>query len=111
MNKLFAYGTLLEVPIQEKLFSRILKGKKDSLTGFRKSNIHCLENIDGEEIYSTYPAISKSGSNNEVLEGYLYELTDKELKIADKYEGLEYQRISILTNNGHQAYVYIKKPD
>ncbi|MCX2745567.1 gamma-glutamylcyclotransferase [Mangrovivirga sp. M17] len=109
MNKVFAYGTLRDDSIQKKLFSRLLKGIKDSLCGFRQYNIQWIENIDGKNIYSTYPAISKSGNDQDLIDGYLYELTDDELLITDEYEGDEYQRIIITTNSGTEAFVYIEK--
>ncbi|TVQ83071.1 MAG: gamma-glutamylcyclotransferase [Bacteroidetes bacterium] len=103
MHFLFAYGSLLDPVIQEKLFKR-------TLTSEAKAVLLNWEKFTHEE----YPFISpKKGSQ---VQGEILVLADKELGIADQWEEVpkSYQRekLEVKLTDGSQlkVWVYIKKP-
>jgi len=103
MHLLFAYGSLLDPVIQEKLFKR-------TLTSEAKAILLNWEKYTHEE----YPYIlPKQGSQ---VHGEIIALEDKELAIADQWEEVPrvYQRekLEVKLTDGSQlkVWVYIKKP-
>lgn len=85
MDQLFTYGSLQHPEIQEKLFNRVLIGRPDTLIDYKKGTIE----IEGKVFNIANP---KTGSK---IEGIVYELDQKELERADRYEGKNYKRVRV----------------
>ncbi len=43
-----------------------------------------------------------------VIEGFVYELTEKELERADRYEGKDYKRVKIKLYSGVGSWLYLR---
>ena len=97
MEKLFAYGTLLEPHIQMEVFGRELVGEATRLKNYRK-----IEVILGGV---AYPSLQFSPEDS--VEGILYKVSLTDLASADEYEGEEYQRILTVVDNGRRAWVFL----
>lgn len=98
MEKLFTYGSLQYPEIQQKLFGRLLEGSSDTLVGHEKAKL----NVDGKTFNV---ANQKEGSS---IDGFVYELSDKELERADRYEGKAYKRIKTKLKSGEEAWLYLR---
>ena len=96
-ESLFAYGTLLDIDVQLSVFNRRLDGRPDGLSGFRMTAIV----QDGQH----YPNIARSGVDR--VGGQVFEVTPHELRLADAYEGAPYERVRVLLESAHTAWVYI----
>jgi gamma-glutamylcyclotransferase (GGCT)/AIG2-like uncharacterized protein YtfP len=105
MEKLFAYGTLKDKDIQETIFGRILTGTPDTLTGYAIQEI-TIEEEFGMELY---PIIIATQNPMDRIDGILYELSEKEIQLADTYEGLHYKRIEVELHSNEIVWVYSAK--
>ena len=103
MPHLFAYGTLQDPKLQQKLFGKILEGKSAILKGYHLGKITIPKN----EVGSIYPAIRISENNTDKVSGYLYEITEEELEKAVDYEGDQYELIEVTLESGTKAMVFI----
>ena len=109
MNEyLFSYGTLQQEKVQMDLFSRILKGTKDVLKGYKASPIE----ITDETFLATgdgkiQKIAMKSDDNNDSIEGTVFELSGKELLHTDSYEPPDYKRIKVELASGKKAWIYM----
>lgn len=107
MNYLFSYGTLQLTQVQIDTFKRLLKGTPDSLTAY---TLETVTITDPAVIKSSgtdqHPIIQFTGNPEDKITGTLFEVTDKELLEADKYEVADYQRIMLTFDSGKEAYVY-----
>ncbi len=110
MNKLFSYGTLQLKQVQKDTFGRLLKGKKDKL---RKYRIKILKITDPKVIKLSgtdeHPILEYTGNNDNYVEGIIFEITDKELLQADRYEVDDYERKLLTFESGAKAFVYLPK--
>lgn len=107
VEKLFSYGTLQLESVQMATFSRLLKGQKDFLIGFKLKDLRITDpyviKISGKEIHKI---LVPTGHENDKVEGTVFDLTTDEILQADKYEVKEYQRIQVPLASGHNAWVY-----
>jgi gamma-glutamylcyclotransferase (GGCT)/AIG2-like uncharacterized protein YtfP len=97
--RLFAYGTLLDQSVQQKIIGREVPATPAILPGYT----NCGVNING----TTYMRIEpEAGATIEggVLEG----ITEAELARTDRYEGADYVRIPVTLADGSAAFVYVK---
>ncbi len=99
MNYLFTYGTLQDPQVQQYIFGRILAGKVDFLSGFKR-----LENA----VYERYPLVVQTNDLKTKVEGMAYEVSESDLKKADIYETSAYTRMKVLLESGTTAWVYIE---
>lgn len=95
---LFAYGTLRNPAVQQRLFGRDLPSAPDALTGYILASIL----IGG----TTYP-ILHPGSSADRVPGTALQMTESDLAAADAYEGEDYARISVTLESGRRAFVYV----
>ncbi|MCB1193691.1 MAG: gamma-glutamylcyclotransferase [Leptospiraceae bacterium] len=100
----FAYGTLMNPKVWENVVRNRYKYEKAFLKGFSRKY------LKGEE----YPGIITD--KNSIIEGLLYyELTHKDEKKLDLFEGEYYQRCNaeVLTMDDRvvSCYVYFLKPE
>lgn len=102
MAKLFAYGTLKEKDIQENIFGRSLAGTPETLLGYSVQKIEIEEEFGME----TYPIITPTNDAIDSITGIVYELSQKDLELADTYEGKYYQRIEVQLQSKEKVWVY-----
>lgn len=105
MEKLFAYGSLRKKDIQETIFGRILKGTPDKLIGYTVQEI----NIEEEFGIVQYPIIVATQNSTDCIDGIFYELSPKEIQLADQYEGMHYKRIQVELKSNEIVWVYTAK--
>ncbi|HEX7366533.1 MAG TPA: gamma-glutamylcyclotransferase family protein [Pelobium sp.] len=110
MPLLFSYGTLQKEQVQLETFGRLLKGKSDSLPGYK---LDLLEITDAEVLRKSgqkfHPIIRYSGNLNDEVGGVLFELTEEEILAADKYEVADYKRIETRFASGKLGFIYVEK--
>lgn len=102
MENLFAYGSLKDKEIQENIFGRVLEGTRDKLNGYIKKVIH----IEEEFGLTPYPIITATQNPGDSIKGILYQLTQRELQLADTYEGIHYKRIKVELHSNEIVWVY-----
>ncbi len=102
MENLFAYGTLKDKEIQEQIFGRILKGSPDQLIGYTIKDIQ----IEEEFGIINYPIILETKNAAESISGICYQLSERELELADTYEGMHYKRIEVQLESNETAWTY-----
>ena len=105
MALLFTYGTLQSEEVQQELFGRKLKGKRDFLKSYRLGTIQIPEDHPHAR---TYFIAYYTGNQNDKIEGTVYELKDIELPIADNYEGNSYERQLVTLNSKIEAFIYCR---
>lgn len=99
MEHLFTYGTLQDVQVQQYVFGNLLKGRSDTLLGFKK-----LENA----VHDQYPLVINTKKSGDKVKGTVYEISFSDLKKADAYETNLYKREKFLLESGLEAWVYIE---
>ncbi len=104
METIFTYGTLQNEGVQLAIFGRILNGVPEVLTGYAKMEIWIQE--ENQKSIS-YPIIKKTDEKNARIEGVLFEITERELHLADDYETAKYQRIYLSFDSGKKGWVYV----
>ncbi len=109
MSLLFSYGTLQKEQVQLETFSRLLTGEKDSLPNYK---LDFVEITDAEVLRKSgekfHPIISFSGTDQDKVEGVLFEVTEQEILVADKYEVGDYKRIETVFESGSVGFIYIE---
>lgn len=96
MNRLFAYGTLLDKNVQTSIIGREVPGHADQLVDYM-----C---IIRKFMCGSYPdIISQKGS---FVAGQVLDLSDVELERCDHYEGVEYERLTVVLKSGLKTFVY-----
>ena len=107
LEKLFSYGTLQLENVQRETFGRVLKGVKDTLTGYVLSEVKIT---DSEVIKKSgtdlHPILKATANRLDEVEGMIFEITQEELQQADEYEVEEYARIEAEFKSGERAWVY-----
>lgn len=99
MEALFAYGTLRETHVQQRLIGRTIEGQSDTLQGYHQD-------------WSLLPpyAVAMPCEQDKVLHGVVLHLTEDELETIDNYEGIAYIRVRLFLLSGTEAWVYIGNP-
>ena len=108
MEKLFSYGTLQLLSVQQETFGRVLAGQVDTLTGYVLPDIR----IKDEAVIKTsskeyHPILKYSGNIEDKVEGTIFEITTSELAQANEYEVEEYRRVKAKFISGTEAWVYV----
>ena len=102
MENLFAYGTLRDKEVQETVFGRVLTGIPDKLIGYAVKEILIEEEFGMTE----YPIIIATQNPEDSISGVLYQLSPRELQLADTYEGIHYKRIEVELHSNEIVWVY-----
>jgi gamma-glutamylcyclotransferase (GGCT)/AIG2-like uncharacterized protein YtfP len=102
MENLFAYGTLKDKEVQERVFGRVLKGTNEKLIGYGIRKIQ----IEEEFGIIHYPIITETKNPEDSIDGISYPLSEIELELADKYEGMHYKRIKVQLESKETAWAY-----
>ncbi|MFM1878009.1 MAG: hypothetical protein RLZZ241_875 [Bacteroidota bacterium] len=95
---LFAYGTLLEIPVQLAVFGRVIQSVPDRLAGYTK-----IENA----VAGRYPALNRCQTLNCGVLGARLALNSTEWALADAYETESYYRKLFTLDSGVRAWVYL----
>src|SRR5689334_17129368 len=105
---LFSYGTLQQEKVQLELFGRRLQGTSDELRGYKIATIEIKDKTflakDKEKFQKT---LVHTGRNNDNIKGIVFEITNEELLLCDKYEPENYKRIKTNLESGKEAWIYI----
>ena len=109
MNEfLFSYGTLQKEKVQLELFGRLLHATKDVAEGYKLSSIEIKDKAflsKGEDKYQR--TLIPSSNKADKIEGTVFEISNEELLLADKYEPNHYKRIKVVLRSGKQAWIYV----
>ncbi len=105
---LFSYGTLQLEKVQLELFGRKFLGKYSRLLKYKleKIEIHDKE-VLAKSNKKHHPIAIFTGNETDFIDGVIFEVTKKELKLSDSYEVFEYERIVENFENYNQAWVYV----
>ena len=107
MEKLFSYGTLQLESVQLETFGRLLQGKRDTLTGYLKTEVkitdHDVIKKSGTDMHTI---LKFTGIDSDRVKGTIFEVSALELKRADDYEVDAYRRIKSTFKSGTTAWVY-----
>ncbi|MBW8244867.1 gamma-glutamylcyclotransferase [Muricauda oceani] len=110
IHLLFSYGTLQLEKVQLKNYGRTLKGKRDSLRGYKIEKIKITDaTVVAKSQLEHHPIAVKSNSETDCIEGTLFEITTAELVETDAYEVGDYRRIYETFESGQEAWVYVAK--
>ena len=106
---LFSYGTLQDKKVQIAQFGRELRGRPDSIPGYRQT---LLEISDPQVIATSgkthHPIVEPSPQPRDEVSGSVFEITAQELAAADQYEVSDYKRVSVNLKSGVKAWVYVR---
>jgi hypothetical protein len=104
---LFSYVTIQKEQVQMELFGRTLQGSADILKGYRVATIEIRDEAFLSKDEQKYHLIAiASKDRNDMIRGTVFELTGKELLLADQYEPDEYKRIRVVLGSGKDAWIY-----
>ena len=105
---IFSYGTLQQEKTQLELFGRILRGTNDKLPGYKIATIEIRDEaflVKGEGKFQK--TLIHSGNKNDIVKGMVFEITNEELFLCDKYEPNNYKRIKVKFDSGKEAWIYV----
>lgn len=107
MQRLFSYGTLRLPSVQIEHFGRLLVGTEDRLPGYRVFPLRITDSaVIAASGADVHPILRASPEASDVVEGTVFELSDKELAAADRYEVGDYVRVLVRLESGLPAWVY-----
>lgn len=96
MERLFAYGTLLNEAVQRSVIGRRIDGTPDAIEGYVRTSLR-----DGTY---RFPNLVPHASGR--VEGRVLEVRGDELARIDQYEGDLYRRERVTLASGTEAWVY-----
>jgi gamma-glutamylcyclotransferase (GGCT)/AIG2-like uncharacterized protein YtfP len=105
---LFSYGTLQEERTQLELFGKTLKGSADILKGYTVASIEIKDEkflAKGEQSFQSTAIFT--GKENDRIKGTVLEITEEDLRLADKYEPDGYDRVLVKLKSGIQSWIYL----
>src|SRR6516164_2340798 len=101
MVALFSYGTLRQREVQLATYRRELEGAPDSLTGYRLASLIISDprvvEISGKPVHMIARA---SGSSDDRIDGFVFEISEDELAATDRYEVDVYARVEVTLESG-----------
>jgi gamma-glutamylcyclotransferase (GGCT)/AIG2-like uncharacterized protein YtfP len=105
---LFSYGTLQLEKVQIESFGRKLNGTKESLKGYRLTQLEITDQTVLEKSKQQFhPMAIPSNNTGDKVDGVVFEITKEELLQADQYEVADYKRIAVTLESGKQAWIYV----
>lgn len=111
MPLLFSYGTLQEDTIQMIAFSRLLRGQPDELVGYEQAPFR-IEDAEFVALSgkASHVIVSFTGRPENRVSGTVFEISPRELAMADDYEPAGYGRVVTTLASGKEAWVYVRVP-
>jgi hypothetical protein len=108
MPLLFSYGTLQDEAIQMIAFGRRLSGHPDELIGFEQQP-HRIEDPEFVALSgkANHVIVTCTGRPESRVSGTVFEISDRELAMADAYEPAGYGRVAAKLASGMEAWVYV----
>jgi gamma-glutamylcyclotransferase (GGCT)/AIG2-like uncharacterized protein YtfP len=108
MPLLFSYGTLQQEDVQLSTFGRRLNGHPDELRGFELSRVPIADPAVARASGRNYhDNVTVNGGGDSRVSGMVFEISDDELALADRYERTaSYERIAVTLASGKRAWVY-----
>jgi hypothetical protein len=107
--RLFSYGTLQQEGVQFASFGRRLEGRKDAMTGYKRSMIEITDpDVLAKSGETFHPIVVASKDPAGEVPGQTFEITETELAAADAYEVADNRRILVRLKSGTDAWVYVK---
>ena len=106
MPLLFSYGTLRDPAVQVRVFGRTLSGTADHLLGFARASFEVRDPAFVAVNGSRQVIVRHTGNDEDRTPGTVFELTDKELAMADAYEPAGYRRVPVRFASGREGWVY-----
>ncbi|MGO1232644.1 MAG: gamma-glutamylcyclotransferase family protein [Marinobacter sp.] len=107
MPLLFSYGTLQQKEVQLANFGRELTGSKDVLQCYVVGEITITdERVLRESGKAIHPILRFTGTQQDEVEGTVFEITDAELAQADDYEVDDYVRVAATLKSGKETWIY-----
>jgi gamma-glutamylcyclotransferase (GGCT)/AIG2-like uncharacterized protein YtfP len=109
VENLFSYGTLRDESVQQAVFGRAMKGILDAIVGYRLASVTITDPsaiaISGKTVHHI---LEPTGQESDQIEGTLFQLTAKDLQLADAYEDKAYKRVQVRLRSGLDAWVYVQ---
>ncbi|MBM9487021.1 gamma-glutamylcyclotransferase [Pseudomonas sp. ICBG1301] len=106
---LFSYGTLQDQAVQLATFGRELKGRVDSLPGYKQSWVDITDPaVLAASGKTHHPIVQESRDLSDEIAGTVFEISEQELFAADKYEVADYRRVGVVLKSGASAWVYVQ---
>ena len=105
---LFSYGTLQQDGVQMAQFGRLLKGRADTLLGWRQEMVQITDPDVLAKSGKVFHPIVLPGRKDDSVPGMVFEITGEELAAADSYEVADYKRVAAQLKSGATAWVYVK---
>jgi gamma-glutamylcyclotransferase (GGCT)/AIG2-like uncharacterized protein YtfP len=107
MQLLFSYGTLQQENVQLANFGRKLAGSKDSLPLYRVGQLRITDQrVLKESGKEFHPILEYTGNSCDEVSGTVFELSNKEIALADDYEVDDYQRVRATLKSGRSCWIY-----
>jgi len=109
VETLFSYGSLRDEDVQVAVFGRKLQGVSDAIVGYRLESVTITDRksiaISGKAVHQI---LEPTGQNSDEIEGMVFQLSERELELADTYEDAAYRRIQVPLRSGREAWVYAR---
>lgn len=106
---LFSYGTLQDQAVQLTTFGRELKGRTDSLLGYKQNWVEITYPVVLAASGKTnHPIVQESRDLSDEIAGTVFEISEQELFAADGYEVADYRRVGVVLRSGASAWVYVQ---
>jgi gamma-glutamylcyclotransferase (GGCT)/AIG2-like uncharacterized protein YtfP len=107
--QLFSYGTLQDKAVQLSNFGRELKGRPDTLPGYKQQMVEITDPaVLAASGKTHHPIVQESGDASDEIAGTVFEITAQELNAADEYEVADYKRVCVALKSGTRAWVYVR---
>jgi len=110
MEHLFSYGTLQLLSVQRETFGQEVASEPDALVGFAKTMVEITDPdvlaLSGERFH---PIVTRTGHEEDRVEGIVFALTSEQLARADAYEVDDYERVAVTLASGRDAWLYVAK--
>lgn len=108
LERLFSYGTLRLPRVQEEIFGRRLRGRRDGLSGYARIEVRIRDpEVIRKSGKNIHPGLRFTGHPGDTVEGFIFEISPEELRRADAYEVKDYTRIRARFRSGAVAWVYV----
>lgn len=112
IERFFSYGTLQLEAVQMATFGRRLAGAGDVLRGYVVVPLQ----IDDPDVVAIsgkaqHTMAQFTGRDSDVVTGMVFEVTEDEIREADRYEVPAVKRIEVVLESGRRAWVYVDARD